>query len=1134
MSQFSVKFYEPKRHAIYARDGYKCLYCGYHDTTHTGVGLSLDHVLAVNPAKGGDRQDPKNLATACHGCNYGKQDKSVREWSAYSKEKGVAINWKMVRAQTNKPIDMKLGKTLSETARASREAKKGPAANGPGVRHDPHNGQFQPASASATSDSEIVTMSGVFVSMRLGDLVACSVAITGRIAPTEFRIFAKGTNPSVKGDFDFDATAAKAVMAMYRKMAGPDNARRVTFDYDHGALQKAPVDPSKAGKSAGECDLELRDGELWAVNVQWTDEAKKGIEAGEWPYISPAFTRDKDGKPTWLINIALTANPALFGIQPLAVAANAAAEADAAMHSLLDPEGSDKAKDVAKKLTRVTDAHPISELTNQTNHPCLTSPLTWHFDSPKDLGGWIGTIEPEEGTSWIAFISENGTGLLYTERDSKGMPQGQPYLFSRRDLATNPAAGDPAMIKTAADPKDDKTKDDDTAAAAQHTVVLDCVPVSSDGCYDTDWRRSVARTLAAKYVADQTPKTSSPPMDHPAAVSPLTGRYADPLANGKWLGYIEPTSKQWIAFVMIDGTTLLWTERNANAGDAAPIGDPVIFKRDIETLSATAAAPAFDDPTIGQLHQTRVALAAAWKLYDGARSDAACESIATLSYEAATLTAALLDHGLKCDKVEALGAVPFRGYPVDDSGVWDADAATHRLRMWASKDGTGDTSTIDYDRFGRGFAYQKTASGTGPKLSDFLLPHHDVQHGELVTSKRGTQASAQRFDAAEIPESDKAAVREHIAGHYHQWKAKASWEAEPKTETASTADTANHGDATHSTTNATRGTDAQWDQHNSNTEPRTMHTKLNEFTKKTGMSAAKLTAKLKAKGLTEEECGALFGDDEAKHSSPLLKKAQMALDAIADDAPDSDAPGSKGKAAAHNATSGTPSIIALGAALGLPVNAPEKDVINGVAAALSGLQRLNVLTGEQGMNAVLAKVDRWREDAEEGKLAIKSLAEHKKASEKVAALSVIAKAEDDCRITPAQRVKALEHFETGGIVALNVYLEDREPIAALVEKKRTPASVQEVVALNANGQTTGAPVAPPLPAVQTGAAAGAPTATEVTTLSAMPSLRDAGKGLGMLFGTPAYEAWAKEMIADPTTLSALRTEATSGPVTGRI
>lgn len=134
-----------------------------------------------------------------------------------------------------------------------------------------------------------------------------ALELVGGRAPTEVRLFRVGENPSVKGTFVFDEAAAVAVMEACR-LTGRD---WVIADYDHGSLQQKPVDPSKSSKAAGRARVELRKGELWATDIRWTPEAKAGIEAGEWPSISPAFAHGDDMRPTWLINFALTGNPAL-------------------------------------------------------------------------------------------------------------------------------------------------------------------------------------------------------------------------------------------------------------------------------------------------------------------------------------------------------------------------------------------------------------------------------------------------------------------------------------------------------------------------------------------------------------------------------------------------------------------------------------------------------------------------------------------------------------------------------------------------------------------------------------------------------------------------------------------------------
>lgn len=149
-------------------------------------------------------------------------------------------------------------------------------------------------------------------------------------APTELRLLRRGENRTAKGVFMFDDVAAQRVMARYAEMG----RAWVIADYDHGSLQKTPVDPSRSSRAAGTARLELRDGELWAVNIKWTAAAKAAIEAGEWPSISPAFAHDDDGRPNWLINFGLTGNPATYEPAELIAANVILARLDALTASL--------------------------------------------------------------------------------------------------------------------------------------------------------------------------------------------------------------------------------------------------------------------------------------------------------------------------------------------------------------------------------------------------------------------------------------------------------------------------------------------------------------------------------------------------------------------------------------------------------------------------------------------------------------------------------------------------------------------------------------------------------------------------------------------------------------------------------
>ena len=94
------------------------------------------------------------------------------------------------------------------------------------------------------------------------------------------------------------------------------------FDYEHQTLHK-----EKNGKPAPASGwfktdaLEYVPGEgVYAKNVEWTDSAYKALLAKEYRYVSPVFLYDKDtGRPLILLHVALTNDPALTGLDEIAV-----------------------------------------------------------------------------------------------------------------------------------------------------------------------------------------------------------------------------------------------------------------------------------------------------------------------------------------------------------------------------------------------------------------------------------------------------------------------------------------------------------------------------------------------------------------------------------------------------------------------------------------------------------------------------------------------------------------------------------------------------------------------------------------------------------------------------------------------
>jgi phage I-like protein len=137
------------------------------------------------------------------------------------------------------------------------------------------------------------------------------IELSAKTAPSEIRLFRFGVNQTRKGPFVFDDESALSVMRNYR-----EHGAKIAFDYDHGSTSRMPVDPALSSKAAGRCDLELRAGELWAVNITWTEAARNAIEAGEWMYVSPTFSA-LDNRVAQILAVALTNIPATDNPMPL-------------------------------------------------------------------------------------------------------------------------------------------------------------------------------------------------------------------------------------------------------------------------------------------------------------------------------------------------------------------------------------------------------------------------------------------------------------------------------------------------------------------------------------------------------------------------------------------------------------------------------------------------------------------------------------------------------------------------------------------------------------------------------------------------------------------------------------------------
>ncbi len=111
-----AKWCQPaKRHAIYHRDGFACVYCDRAER------LSLDH---LTPEELGGTHEPTNLVTSCFSCNSARGCKTLRAWLRYLRERGVDTS-KMatrIRRLVRRELDRVEGRRLARVAKERKAA----------------------------------------------------------------------------------------------------------------------------------------------------------------------------------------------------------------------------------------------------------------------------------------------------------------------------------------------------------------------------------------------------------------------------------------------------------------------------------------------------------------------------------------------------------------------------------------------------------------------------------------------------------------------------------------------------------------------------------------------------------------------------------------------------------------------------------------------------------------------------------------------------------------------------------------------------------------------------------------------------------------------------------------------------
>lgn len=170
------------------------------------------------------------------------------------------------------------------------------------------------------------------------------------------------------GQWHIDAAAAAQVIQAFRARANDP-----VVDYEHQTLTSE--DNGRPAPAAGWIqDMQWREGQGLFATVELTDKAAAYIRAGEYRYVSPVFAYDRASGHVLAIDMAaITNNPALDGMQPLALRA-------AAKFLSHDDEAS-RMKDLMKLIAGTFD------LGDSPSEKEAVAALTAHFDALAEQAG---------------------------------------------------------------------------------------------------------------------------------------------------------------------------------------------------------------------------------------------------------------------------------------------------------------------------------------------------------------------------------------------------------------------------------------------------------------------------------------------------------------------------------------------------------------------------------------------------------------------------------------------------------------------------------------------------------------------------------------------------------------------------
>lgn len=293
--------------------------------------------------------------------------------------------------------------------------------------------------------------------------------VPGNEPPTEFRIFRKGVNDSSKGPALFDDVAAEKVLQAFAR-GGVD----LCIDLEHLSLDSS--EPHYNPDARGWFKLEVRNGELWAVNVRWTPDGERRLRERTQRYISPVFAYEEGtNRVTLIYNAAICANPATYATPALIAASKSAGHNMRTLSVEVKPMNEE-----LKKIAKLLGLDPETA-------------------SLEDIMSAIAALQDDEGDDEeVVAASDDADESKDTEKLTKLLSK-HPKLLGRTIGAT---VGIKALSKEVADIKAVQTKTEVEQLIASNTSKI---PLALEA-----WARSVTPDVLRAYIKSAPEVTRAP------------------------------------------------------------------------------------------------------------------------------------------------------------------------------------------------------------------------------------------------------------------------------------------------------------------------------------------------------------------------------------------------------------------------------------------------------------------------------------------------------------------------------------------------------------------------------------------------------------------------------------------------